>query len=138
MKVVHKPRNPQVSKVELLHEAKEAEESEEWKQAIELYGQVLDLDPHNEAAYNRLMIVYRKERKWKEELQTVKNAIDAFEEMYESIKKPPQNKKISRLSNSLLKITGLADRKGKPIYQPGPLAKWKRRRAVLEKKLKKS
>jgi hypothetical protein len=42
---------------------------------------------------------------------------------------------VSRLSNSFLKVAGLADKKGKPLYLPGPLGKWKRRKAALEKKL---
>jgi hypothetical protein len=34
-------------------------------------------------------------------------------------------------------MTGLADRKGKAFYLPEPLAKWQRRKDLLEKKMKK-
>jgi len=137
MKVVHPTPKAQLSKTELLHEAKDAEAAEDWKQAETLYKDVIKIDPHNETAYNRLMIVYRKQKEWNKEWQTAKKAISSFEDMYAETAKTRNNKKISRLSNSLLKLTGLADKKGKPIYQPGPLAKWKRRKSTLDKKLKK-
>lgn len=137
MKVVHHSPKAQLSKIELLHEAKDAEAAKDWKQAEALYQEVIKIDPHNEAAYNRLMIVYRKQKEWNKEWQTAKKAISSFEDMYAETAKTSDNKKITRLSNSLLKLTGLADKKGKPIYQPGPLAKWKRRKSTLDKKLKK-
>ena len=131
MKVVQHGSKAQLSKTELLHEASDAEATEDWKQAETLYQQVIKIDPHNEAAYNRLMIVYRKQKEWNKEWQTVKKAINSFEDMYAESTKTTSNKKIARL-------TGLADKKGKPTYLPGPLAKWKRRKAALDKKLKKA
>ena len=138
MKVVHHSPKARLSRTELLHQAKGAEAAADWKQAEALYQEVIKIDPHNEAAYNRLMIVYRKQKEWNREWQTVKKAISSFEDMYAESTKTTENKKIARLSHSLLKLTGLADAKGKPIYLPGPLAKWKRRKATLDKKLKKA
>jgi len=137
MKVVHHNPKTQLSKTHLLLEAKEAEATQDWKESEQLYQQVLQIDPHNEAAYNRLMIVYRKQKEWNKEWQTVKKAISSFEEMYAETAKTTDNKKVASLSRSLLKLTGLADKKGKPVYLPGPLAKWKRRKTTLDKKLKK-
>ena len=135
MKVAH--HNP-ISKTQLLHQAKDAEVAEDWKEAEQWYREVLKIDAHNEAAYNRLMIIYRKQREWNKEWQTVKKAISSFEEMYAETAKTTENKKVARLSQSLLKLTGLADQKGKPVYLPGPLAKWKRRKITLDKKFKKN
>ena len=137
MKVVHHNPKTQLSKTHLLLEAKEAEATQDWKESEQLYQQVLQIDPHNEAAYNLLMIVYRKQKEWNKEWQTVKKAISSFEEMYAETAKTTDNKKVASLSRSLLKLTVLADKKGKPVYLPGPLAKWKRRKATLDKKLKK-
>ncbi|HET6993805.1 MAG TPA: hypothetical protein VFI06_02430 [Chitinophagaceae bacterium] len=133
MKVVHSKTKTHLSKAELFNEAKEAEASEDWKTAGAHYQEIIKIDPHNEAAYNRLMIVYRKQKEWNKELQLVKKAIAGWEDLYNRTAKQ-RNSKLSRLSNSFLKVAGLADKKGKPLYQPGPLAKWKKRRATLEKK----
>ncbi|TMI75790.1 MAG: hypothetical protein E6H09_00150 [Bacteroidetes bacterium] len=136
MKVVHNNTKAHLSKTELFEEAKEAEASENWKTAEAYYQEIIKTDPHNEAAYNRLMIVYRKQKEWNKELQVVKKAIAEWEEFYGTVGKK-QNSKVSRLSNSFLKVAGLADKKGKPLYLPGPLAKWKKRKATLEKKVAK-
>jgi tetratricopeptide (TPR) repeat protein len=133
MKVVHNNTKTHLSKTELFDEAKEAEASEDWKTAETYYQEIIKTDPHNEAAYNRLMIVYRKQKEWNKELQLVKKAIAGWEEFYGTVGKK-KNNKVSRLSNSFLKVAGLADKKGKPLYLPGPLAKWKKRKATLEKK----
>jgi hypothetical protein len=70
-------------------------------------------------------------------LAIIKKAINAFEDMYASSVKTPKNKKVSHLSNAFLKMTGLADKKGKLLYLPEPLTKWNRRKAIIEKRLKK-
>jgi hypothetical protein len=108
------------------------------KKAEIFYEKVIKADPHNEIAYNRLMIIYRKQKELDKELQIIKRAIRSFEDMYASSVKIPGNKKVSHLSNAFLKMSGLSDKKGKLLYRPGPLAKWDRRKTLLEKKLKKS
>ena len=137
MKAVHHNKQPGLSKTELLKEAKDAEADNDWKEAETLYKEVIKIDPHNEPAYNRLMMICRKQKEPNKELQVVKKAIHSFEDMYASTSKTSADKKVSRISNALLKAMGLADKKGKPLYLPGPLAKWKKRKDVLEKKLKK-
>jgi hypothetical protein len=44
---------------------------------------------------------------------------------------------VSTLSSAFLKAAGLSDKKGKLLFLPEPLAKWSRRKLLLEKKLKK-
>ena len=126
-----------LTKAELLDDAKEAEAAADWQKAQAAYEKIIKTDPHNESAYNRLMIIYRKQKEPGKELAVIKKAIRAFEEMYAASIKTPKNKKVSHLSNAFLKITGLADKKGKPLYLPEPLARWNRRRTLLEKKSKK-
>ena len=134
MKVVHSNKRSLLSKHELLNEAKEAEAISDWKKAEAAYKEILHIDPHHEPAYNRLMIIYRKEKEPAKEFQLVKKAIKVFEEMYATASKT-KDKKVSRLSHALLKAAGMVDVKGKPVYEPEPLAKWKRRKTILEKKL---
>jgi tetratricopeptide (TPR) repeat protein len=137
MKVANKNLPSHLTKNELLEEAKEAEGAEDWKKAESLYEKITKTDPHNESAYNRLMIIYRKQKEPGKELAIIKKAINAFENMYAASVKTRKSKKVSHLSNAFLKLTGLADKNGKLLYLPAPLDKWERRKILLEKKLKK-
>src|SRR5689334_2820817 len=105
------------------------------EEAAEGYEKIISEHPLNLRANDRLMIVYRKLKEYKKELQTVERAIDRFEEHYKK-HQPIHNKKIATLSKALLKATGLADNKGNNIYEPGELMRWKKRRDLLLKKLK--
>ena len=135
--MAHSSIRSHLTKAGLLEEAKESEASGDWKKAESLYEKIIKADPHNEIAYNRLMIIYHKQKELNKELAIVKKAIRAFEDMHASVTKTIKSKKVSSLSNVFLKITGLANKKGKLLYLPGPLSKWNRRKAVIEMKLKK-
>ena len=89
----------------------------------------------NEYAYDRLMIIYRKNKEYKKEKAVIIKAIKAFEQFYKSTSKAPRSKKIILLSKAFMKSTGLADKKGKLLYQKEPLARWNKRKVVVEKKL---
>jgi hypothetical protein len=84
------------------------------------------------------MVVYRKLKKYKEELKVIEAGIQAFEELNE--RKTGQlvadNDKIKKLSTALMKSLGMQDKKGNPLFEPEPIAKWKKRRQIVEKKLK--
>ena len=137
MKAVHNNISSHLTKKELLEEANRSEAAGDLKKAESFYRKLIKADPHNELAYNRLMIIYRKQKELNEELATIKDAIRAFEDMYAAATKIPESKKVSTLSKAFLKATGLANNKGKLLYLPAPLAKWNRRKTLLEKKLKK-
>jgi tetratricopeptide (TPR) repeat protein len=137
MRVVHNSLKEAATAQEWLHKAKEAETAGEWKEAAEAYEKVIASDPVNESAYNRLMILYRKGKEFKKELAAVKKGIRAFEEYYASAAKRTHGKTVVRLSNALMKSMNLSDKKGKPLYQPEPIARWNKRRLVIEKKLDK-
>ena len=139
MKLVHNnTTGSHLTKGEMLEEAKALEAAGELKKAGSFYERIIKTDPHNETAYSRLMIIYRKQKEPDKELAIVKKAINAFEDMYASSMKTVRSKKVSNLSTAFLKATGLADKGGKLLHQPEPLAKWTRRKAIIEKKLKKA
>jgi len=90
--------------------------------------------------YERLMIHYRKEQAYVEELKVIKKGVDTFKRFYaklqqSSIKK--QKSKIAELSRKFSKSTGLTDKKGNDTYLPEPLPRWIKRQSVVEQKLKK-
>ena len=138
MKLVQNNTQPHLTKAAMLQQAREFEAAGELKKAESMYEKLVKADPHNETAYNRLMIIHRKQKETTKELATIKKAIHAFEEMYASSAKTVRSKKVSNLSAAFLKATGLLDKKGKPVHLPEPLAKWTRREAIIEQKLKKA
>ena len=106
---------------------------------IELQIKQLEADikyhPGNEKAHNRLMILYRKQGNYKQELKTINRAIKIFEELFRK-RQPVVNNRIRSLSRAIAKVTGLSDQKGNSLFQKGELTKWNKRKAIVMKKIK--
>jgi len=90
--------------------------------------------PGNEKAHNRLLILYRKQGNYKQELKTINRAIKIFEELFRK-RQPVVNNRIRSLSRAISKVTGLSDQKGNSLFQKGELTKWNKRKEVVMKKL---
>lgn len=97
-----------------------------------IYLSMIKSNPLNQKAYMRLMIIYRKEKKYEKELAIIDKAIKAFEAVYQS--KKSSNKKIQSISRSLNRQLGLTDSKGKAVYSGEPIAGWKKRRETVVKR----
>lgn len=84
------------------------------------------------------MIVYRKQKQYKQELQVINIGIDFFKNHHQNKSNDlfGGNKKIAQLSNALMKKVGLKDKVGKSLYYPEPIARWQKRKLTVEKKLK--
>jgi hypothetical protein len=136
LKIVHSNKDIPTTRSELFAVAKDKEAAGEWKDAASLYEKVIKLHPLEEKAYDRLMIAFRKIKDPKKELQAIRSGIDAFEELYKKSKKTP-DKKVIQISRALEKATGLTDKKGESLYRPEPIGRWLKRKAVVEKQLKK-
>jgi hypothetical protein len=135
MKIAHSNKE-MLGDDDLMSQALEHEEEGEWKEAAAVYEKLLKQTRVNEKLYDRLMIMYRRIKDYKKELSTINHAIEVFETQYSRVHKTP-NKKISRISNALMKATGLLNKKGENLYQPGPVGRWKKRKATVQKKIKK-
>lgn len=122
------------TKKDLIEKAKEAEAAEELERAAEIYERILKEDNLEVEAYDRLMIVYRKLKDFKKELELIDRGINAYQNFYDS--KVSKSKKVVDISNKLAKSIGFVDKKGNTTYDPEPIGKWKKRRLVVEKKLK--
>ena len=136
LKIVHSNKDLPVNRHELFADAKAKEAAGEWKDAAAVYEELIKLHPLEEKAYDRLMIAYRKLKEPKKELLAIKTGIDSFEELYKKSKKTP-DKKVIRISKVLQKSMGLLDKKGESLYRPEPIGRWVKRKAVVEKQLKK-
>lgn len=123
---------------ETVAKANEAEDNGDLKKAITLYEQALKKEPANEYAYERLMILHRKLKQYKEELRVINEGLKFFKEFYENKSQEliGGNKKIIQISNALMKSVGLKNRKGQNLYYPEPIPRWEKRKQVVEKKIK--
>ena len=122
---------------EISDKAKYAESDNDIEQAATLYEQARKADPANQYPYDRLMIIYRKLKKYKEELRVINEGIKFFESFYKNKSQQiaGKDKKIMELSNAFMKRVGLQDKKGKNLYFPEPIAKWQKRKETVQKKL---
>lgn len=102
--------------------------------AIEMYEWLVKKYPTEAHNYDRLMILYRKEKAYKKEISLIGTAIDKFTTLLHPNKKNT-SKKIASLSKSILHATGLTDKRGMALYQPQPIARWQKRKKVLQQKL---
>jgi tetratricopeptide (TPR) repeat protein len=120
-----------------LQQAEAAEKNDDLELAEKLYKEQIKQNAFNASAYTRLMIIYRKQKKYKEELEIINKALQHFKE-YQNKKSSSKtnNAAIKKLSKSLNKSLGLTDKKGNFLYEPEPIPTWKKRKATVEKKLK--
>ncbi|MEP6616727.1 MAG: bacterial transcriptional activator domain-containing protein [Ginsengibacter sp.] len=119
---------------EMIHHARIAESAGDQLTAVQHYEKIIRSDPLNEFAYDRLMILYRKNKDLKKELGTINSAIRVYEKFYKS--RASKSKKINDISARLSKAVGLVDKQGMNLYDPEPIAGWKKRKSILEKKKK--
>src|SRR6186997_1549030 len=112
------------SEKELLQEAREAEANDDPDTAIQLYKILIrknDLEP---LYYDRLMILYRGQRDYQNELEVVNKGIKAFEVYFagRAEKRFSKHKQqVTKLSNALMKKIGLKEKNHE--YLPEPLNK---------------
>ena len=84
------------------------------------------------------MIIYRKEKEYKDELRVIKRGIEVFQQTFkgrvkDSLARRVSNKKLEELSNAIIKISG---QKKEQLQFPDPIDKWLKRKEIVEKKLK--
>ena len=119
-----------------LKRAKSAETEGNIEEATALYEKAIKQRPLLEQPYNRLMVIYRKNKKFKEELRVIDKALNLFITHYEKKKaafKIPD--KVARLSKAILKTIGESSKPIEDSY-PQPVQKWLTRKKTVEKKLK--
>jgi tetratricopeptide (TPR) repeat protein len=134
---MYKNDEQDIEKQTTLQQATAAEKNGDLESAEKLYKQEASKNAFNASVYTRLMIIYRKQKKYKEELEIINKALQHFKE-YQSKKSSSKsnNAAITKLSKSLNKSLGLIDKKGNSLYEPEPIPTWKKRKTTVEKKLK--
>jgi len=115
-------------------QARQYEQEGDNKNAIAVYEQLIKKHPLEALLFDRLMILYRKEKQFKKELALLEKAINSFTELLLP-SDARANKKVANLSKSISQSVGLADKKGAALYYPQPIAKWQKRKIFLKKKI---
>ena len=117
--------------------ARKAELDGELEKAIKLYEQNIREDYAEEFAFERLMIIYRKQKEYEDELRVINRGIELFEQnikehLKHSLARHVDGKKLEQLSHAILKTSGL---KKEELHFPDPIDKWIKRKEIVEKKL---
>jgi tetratricopeptide (TPR) repeat protein len=124
----------QLSIKAIISKAGEAEAAKDYNSAIELYNKAIKTDPLNVYAYDRLMKIFRLLKDYKKEVAIINSGIRAYEGFYNKLK--TKSKKVRDLSQKLNKSIGLVNKKGDNLYDPEPIAGWKKRKINVMKKVK--
>ena len=83
------------------------------------------------------MIIYRKLKQPTKELSIIDDAIKAFL-AHNKTSPTGKNTKVIQLSKQLNILVGLTDKKGNALHDPEPIATWKKRKALLQQRMKKA
>jgi len=119
-----------------IHLARQLEETDKINDAIRVYKKCISIKKHDEYAFDRLMILYRKKKEYEKEMIIIREGIAAFEKLYKESSPAKTNKVVERISNALLKATGLSDKKGNEVFKPQPILRWYKRAMLLQRKIK--
>jgi hypothetical protein len=119
----------------------EAEASGDIKTAIGLYEKNIKRGLADNFPFDRLMVIYRKLKRYKDELRVINRGIQVFTEQIEKQQEQAwshiRNKKqLKQLSTVFGKKTGLMNKKGTDMFKPAPVERWLKRKEVVLKRMK--
>jgi len=122
-----------------LDEARQKEKDGDLKAAEKLYLKVLKTSSSTSIAYDRLMIIYRRQKDSRKEVEIIKQAIANFKTNYLERQKGwiERNEIAAGLSKDLAISLGLMDKEGLPVFPDPLLVKWQNRLVLLEKRMEK-
>src|SRR5215831_12586204 len=114
--------------------AREAEEDDDINKAIRFYEQNIKEDYADKFAFERLMIIYRQQKDFKNELRVIKKGIEVFQQSFKqrvkhSLARRVSDRKLEQLSNAIIKISG---QKKEELHFPDPIDKWLKRKEIVE------
>jgi len=106
--------------------------------AEKAYLKIIQETPAVYEAYDRLLVIYRKQKAYRKELSIVNKAIKAFETAFLDKQKQwiKENKTTAKLSKTLAEKLGVINKKGLPVSEDPLIEKWRKRKTVITKRLK--
>jgi tetratricopeptide (TPR) repeat protein len=121
---------------DLISKAEEARKNKDNPLAIELYREVIKIDPMQIPAYDALMKIYRQQKDYKKEIAIINSGIKVYEKYYKD-HSGKHSTTVKAISEKLNKSFGLVDKKGTKLYNPEPIGRWQKRKQTVNKKLAK-
>jgi hypothetical protein len=120
-----------------MDEARQLEKEGKSADALKIYRALARRKPLNADAYSRMMVILRKQKKYEAELETIQQAIAAAEKAIASNQEAfdDKDRDSAALSRKLAKSLGLLNEEGLPVYEEPQLRAWRKREAVVEKRL---
>jgi len=120
-----------------MDEARQLEKEGKSADALKIYRALARRKPLNADAYNRMMVILRKQKKYNAELETIRQAIAAAETAIASSQQAfdDKDRDSAALSRKLATSLGLLNDEGLPVYEEPQLRAWRKREAVVEKRL---
>jgi len=109
--------------------------------AIRLYEKEIGKGHNDLLPYERLMVLYRKAKNYREELHVLNRAIDFLQLQLKTHQQQlfahkPGRSRLLRQSKALAQKMGLISKKGDHLLLPQPLEKWINRKKIVQKKIK--
>jgi|GEM_PF-3260256 len=114
---------------ERFFKARLLEKQEDLQGAAEIYKGILSSDAFNTDAYNRLMIIYRRQRKYRDELAIIRQAIRSFKQKAATAQQEwkRENRKAAMISRELAQSLGLL-----AGYEDPQVTLWRKRNPLLK------
>ncbi|WP_262249858.1 hypothetical protein [Parapedobacter soli] len=121
----------------LMDEARQLEKEGKHAEALKIYRALTRRKRLNAEAFNRMMIILRKQKKYKAELEVIQRAIAAMEKSIAASQHAinDRNPESAALSRQLAESLGLLDEDGRPVYEEPQLRNWRKRESVVAKRL---
>ena len=120
--------------MELISSGRQYELDDDPKEAIKCYNDAVKQKPVDAFPFTRLMILYRKEKRFEDELKIINKAIETFKAFYDKrIKKFSRTNKLGQASKALLQHLNKGNN-GLDEY-PAPVPVWTKRKEMVEQKL---
>lgn len=120
---------------------REAEALGNTELAVKMYEKEIAKGRNNLLPYERLMVLYRRQKKYREELNVLNRGINFIQLQLnahhrELFAGKAQRNKLLRQSRLLAQKMGLVNKKGDHVLLPQPLEKWINRKKSVQKKIK--
>jgi len=120
-----------------MEEARQLEKDEKYADALKIYRALTRRKHLNAEAYSRMMIILRRQKKYQDELEVIQRAIAAAEKAIGANQQAfdAKDPEAVDLGRKLATSLGLLDDEGLPVYEEPQLQAWRKREAVVEKRL---
>lgn len=121
----------------LFEKARALEQNDEPGQAIEIYQKLHNQHPADRRVISRMLIIFRKLKAYKKELQLIDNTIKQTKDTLLANQRAwmKTHRKIARINIALGRSLKMLDAKGLPLYEEPFITGLKKRKAIVKKRL---